>query len=176
MYRYLAYCHLPSCHFKKPVFFVMFKKTREYVQKNRDDVQETSPKIGSTETCKKHGKNCTQHGQCLPWRARANIPVFGSWYPHVWKLTCPHLPTNISIFLQRPVHSDVLLHFFFQNVDVQQNVYNFWRHHKKTRVSYSVWSMDFIGLAILSSPYWHNVQTCNLHKLPWLIFSVWVYI
>jgi hypothetical protein len=43
-------------HYKKPVIFVMFKKTQEIVQKNRDDVHETSPKIGSTETCKKHGK------------------------------------------------------------------------------------------------------------------------
>ena len=50
-------------HYKKPVFFVMFKKTQKNVQKNRDDVQKnkddvhkTSPKIGSTETCKKHGK------------------------------------------------------------------------------------------------------------------------
>jgi hypothetical protein len=32
----------------------MFKKTQENVQKNRDDVHETSPKIGSTETCKKN--------------------------------------------------------------------------------------------------------------------------
>jgi hypothetical protein len=53
-------------HYKKPVFFVMFKKTQETFQKNKDDVHETSPKIGSTETCKKHGKICTQHGQCLP--------------------------------------------------------------------------------------------------------------
>ncbi len=59
-------------HYKKPVFFVMLKKTQKNVQKNKDDVHKTSPKIGSTETCKKHGKNCTRHGQC----ARANIPVF----------------------------------------------------------------------------------------------------
>ena len=84
-------------HYKKPVFFVMFKMTQETVQKNRDDVHKTPPKIRSTETCKKLGKNCTQHGQCLPWRARANIPVYGSCYPHVWKLTCPRLPTNISM-------------------------------------------------------------------------------
>jgi hypothetical protein len=54
------------CHYKKSVFFVMLKKMQENVKKNRDDVHETSPKIRSTETCKKHGKNCTQHGQCLP--------------------------------------------------------------------------------------------------------------
>jgi hypothetical protein len=30
--------------------------------------------------------------------SRANIPVFGSCCPHVWKLTCPRLPTNISMF------------------------------------------------------------------------------
>ena len=118
-------------HYKKPVFFVMVKKMQENVQNNKDDVHETSPKIGSTETCKKHGKICTQHEQSLPWRARGNIPVFGSCYPHVRKLTCPRLPPNISMFLQRPVQYDVLLHFFFQIVDVQQNVYDFWWHHQK---------------------------------------------
>jgi hypothetical protein len=40
-------------HYKKPVFFVMFKKTQENVQKNRDDVHETSPKIDQP----KHAKN-----------------------------------------------------------------------------------------------------------------------
>jgi hypothetical protein len=34
----------------------MFKKTQENVQKNRDDVHETSPKIRSTETCKNMAK------------------------------------------------------------------------------------------------------------------------
>jgi hypothetical protein len=34
----------------------MFKKTQEIVQKNRDDVHETSPKIGSTKTCKNMAK------------------------------------------------------------------------------------------------------------------------
>ena len=69
---HMCYCSpliahvLASLHYKKPVFFVMFKKMQETVQKNRDDVHKTSPKIGSTETCKKYGKNCTQHGQCLP--------------------------------------------------------------------------------------------------------------
>ena len=58
--------HCFSLHYKKPVFFVMFKKMQEIVQKNKDDIHETSPRIGSTETCKKHGKHCTQHGQCLP--------------------------------------------------------------------------------------------------------------
>jgi hypothetical protein len=120
-------------HYKKPVFLVMFKKMQANVPKNRDDVHETSPKIGSTETCKKHGKNGTQHGQCLSWRACANIPVFGSCYPHVWKLTSPRLPNNISMFFttSSSLWSSSTFNFFYQNVDVQQNVYGFWRYHKK---------------------------------------------
>jgi hypothetical protein len=43
-------------HYKKPVFFVMFKKLKKMSKKNRYDVHETSPKIGSTETCKKMAK------------------------------------------------------------------------------------------------------------------------
>jgi hypothetical protein len=42
-----------KCNLRKPVFFVMFKKTQENVQKNRDDVHETPPKLDEL----KHAKN-----------------------------------------------------------------------------------------------------------------------
>jgi hypothetical protein len=138
-------------HYKKLVFFVMFKKTREYIQKNKDDVHETSPKIGSTETCKKHGKNCTQHGQCLPWRARANIPVFGSWYPYVWKLTCPRLPTNISMFFTMSRSFWCSSTFLFPKCWCPTKRLHFLETSQKTRVSYSEWysSTHFLTLEFL---------------------------
>jgi hypothetical protein len=115
----------------------MFKKTREYVQKNREDVHETSPKIGSTKTCKKHGKICTQHGQCLPWCAPANIPVFGSWYPHVWKLTCPRLPTNVSMFFTTSRSLWCSSTFLFPKCWCPAKRLQFLETSQKTRVSYS---------------------------------------
>jgi hypothetical protein len=127
-------------HYKKPVFFVMFRKTHETIQKNRDDVHETSPKIGLTETCKKHGKNCTQHGQCLPWHACANIPVFGSCYRHVWKLTCPHLPTNISMFFTTSRSFWCSSTFIFPKCWCPAKRLRFLVTTQKTRVSYSVYS------------------------------------
>ena len=127
-------------HYKKPMFFVMFKKTQENVQKDWDDVHEKSlPKIGSTETCKEHGKNCTQQGQCLPWRARANIPVFGSCYPHVWKLTCPRLPTNISMFFTTYRSFRCSSTSLFPKSWCPAKRLRFLVTSQKTQVSYSVW-------------------------------------
>ena len=126
-----------KAHYKKPVFFVMFKMTQETVQKNRDDVHKTPPKIRSTETCKKLGKNCTQHGQCLPWRARANIPVYGSCYPHVWKLTCPRLPTNISMLFTTSRSFWRSSTFLFRKCWCPAKRLRFLVTSQKTRVSYS---------------------------------------
>jgi hypothetical protein len=90
------------------VFFVMFKKTQENVQKNRDNVT-TKHHLKSDQL--KHEKNMAKITLNMD-NVYLDVPV----------LTSPCLVV---------VHYDVLLHFFFQNVDVQQNVYDFWWHHKK---------------------------------------------
>ena len=135
----------------------MFKKMHENVQKIRDDVHETSPKNGSTKTCKNMAKIALNMDNVYLDVAVLTspcwvvvIPMSRSQHAHVCQLTSP-------CFLQRPVHPDVLLHFFFPNVDVQQNIYDFWRHHKKTRVSYSdVMCSPIYSYAPATTPPYYN--------------------
>ena len=125
------------------MFFVMFKMMQDTVQKNRDDVHKPPPKIRSTEICKKLDKNCTQHGQCLPWRAHANIPVYGSCYPHVWKLTCPRLPTNISMLFTTSRSLWCSSTFLFRKCWCPAKCLWFSVTSQKTQVAYSVLLQEY---------------------------------
>ena len=129
-------CHIHINHYKKHVFFVMFKKRRKMSKKTgmmytKHHLKSDQPKHA------KHGKNCSQHGQCLPWRAHANIPVFGSCYPHVWKLTCPRLPTNISMLFTTSHSLWCLSTFHFPKCWYLAKRLRFLVASQKTLVSYS---------------------------------------
>ena len=135
----LGYQQVPwSHHYKKPVFFCHVQNDAGYRPKKHGWCpQKTLPKIQSTETCKKLGKNCTRHGQCLPGRAHANIPVYGSCYPHVWKLTCPRLPTNISMLFTMSRSFWCSSTFLFWKCWCPAKRLRFLVTSQKTRVSYS---------------------------------------